>query len=175
MEQKNTSTFAAGLMPGIYTGLALIVFRLILFLLDVDNESSWNYTIYAVLALGLYMGIVNYRDNYLNGVMSYGKAFGSGFAIGLISSLIMGIFTYFFVVYIDTGLIAEIMLKSEESMLTQNPNMTDEQVDQALKMVSIFTTPVMMSVMGFIVNLITSVILSLIIAIFAKREDRSIA
>jgi chaperone required for assembly of F1-ATPase len=60
-------------------------------------------------------------------------------------------------------------------MLAQNPNMTDEQLEQGLKMVAIFSTPTAMAIMGFIVNLIVSVILSLIIAIFAKREDRSIA
>ena len=175
MEQKSPSNFAAGLLPGIYTGAALIVFRLILFLLDVDRESMYNFTIYIVLALGLYMGIVSYRDKYLSGVMSYGKVVGSGFAIGLIASVILGIFTYFYVMYIDTTMVADVLLQAEENMLAQNPNMTDEQLEQGLKMAAIFTTPTAMAIMGFIVNLIVSVILSLIIAIFAKREDRSIA
>ncbi len=175
MEQKTPSNFAAGLMPGIYTGAALIVFRLILFLLDVDRESMYNFTIYIVLVLGLYMGIVSYRDKYLSGVMSYGKVVGSGFAIGLIASVILGIFTYFYVMYIDTTMVADVLLQAEENMLAQNPNMTDEQLEQGLKMAAIFTTPTAMAIMGFIVNLIVSVILSLIIAIFAKREDRSIA
>jgi hypothetical protein len=60
-------------------------------------------------------------------------------------------------------------------MLAQNPDMSDEQLDQALGMVKIFTSPVMMAVMGFIYNVVISVVLSLIFAIFAKREDRSIA
>jgi len=42
-------------------------------------------------------------------------------------------------------------------------------------MVKIFSSPVMMAVLGFVYNLVISVIFSLIIAIFAKREDRSIA
>lgn len=175
MEQKSPSNFAAGLMPGIYTGAALIVFRLILFLLDVDRESMYNFTIYIVLVVGLYMGIVNYRDKYLSGVMSYGKVVGSGFAIGLIASVILGVFTYFYVMYIDAAMVADVLLQAEENMLAQNPNMTDEQLEQGLKMVAIFSTPTAMAIMGFIVNLIVSVILSLIIAIFAKREDRSIA
>ena len=100
MEQKPTSSFAAAVMPGIYLGVALIVFRLILFLLDVEMESYLNWTIYVVLAIGLYLGIINFRDKHRGGLISYGNAFGAGFAIGLFASLIMGIFTYFFVEYI---------------------------------------------------------------------------
>jgi len=175
MEQKPTSSFAAAMMPGIYLGVALIVFRLILFLLDVEMESYLNWTIYVVLAIGLYLGIINFRDKHRGGLITYGNAFGAGFAIGLFASLIMGIFTYFFVEYIDTSVVGQVMIKAEEGMLAQNPDMTDEQLDQALSMVKIFSSPVMMAVLGFVYNLVISVIFSLIIAIFAKREDRSIA
>lgn len=175
MEQKPTSAFIAAFMPGIYLGLALIVFRLVLFLLDVDMESYVNFSIYVVLAIGLFWGIVNYRDVHRQGLISYGGAFGSGFAIGLYASVLLGIFTYFFVQYIDPSLVEQVMIKAEEGMLDQNPNMTDEQIEQALSMVEIFSSPVMLAVMGFIYNVVISVIFSLIIAIFAKREDRSIA
>jgi len=87
----------------------------------------------------------------------------------------MGIFTYFFVVYIDLSMVEQIMVKAEESMLTQNPNMTGDQLKQGMKMVKIFSSPVMMAIIGFVVMSAISVVLSLIIAIFAKREDRSIA
>ncbi|MFA5418008.1 MAG: DUF4199 domain-containing protein [Bacteroidales bacterium] len=141
MEQKSTSSFAAAIMPGIYLGVALIVFRLILFLLDVDMESWLNWTIYIVLAIGIFWGMVNFRDKYREGIISYGGAFSSGFAIGLFASVIMGVFTYIFVAYIDTTLIDQVMLKAEEGMLSQNPDITDEQLDQALSMVKKFTSP----------------------------------
>jgi len=55
MEQKPTSSFAAAVMPGIYLGVALIVFRLILFLLDVEMESCWP--------LGFTWGLLTFVTN----------------------------------------------------------------------------------------------------------------
>ncbi|MCF8348605.1 MAG: DUF4199 domain-containing protein [Bacteroidales bacterium] len=175
MEQKSISVFGAGLMPGILIGFALIVFQLIMYLLDVPSESYVNYLAFVVLAAGLFWSIIQFRDNRLDGFISYGKAVGSGFAVGLIASVLIGVFMYFYVTYMNTGLVEQVLITAEENMLEQNPNMTDEQIEQAMSMVEIFTTPTMMAVMSFVYNVVVSVIFSLIIAIFAKREDRSIA
>lgn len=175
MEQRSISVFGAGFMPGILIGFALIVFQLIMYLLDVSSESYLNFLNYVVLAVGLFWSIVQFRDTRLEGFITYGKAVGSGFAVGLIASILMGIFMYFYLTYMNTGLVEQVLLTAEESMLEQNPNMTDEQIEQAMSVVEIFSTPAMMAVMGFLYNVVVSLVFSLIIAIFAKREDRSIA
>ncbi len=175
MEEKMKSAFMPSLMPGIYLGFALIMYTLVLFILDVDMESPLKYGSYAIMAIGLYMSIIAFRDKQLDGFISYGKAFSAGFYTGLFASVIASIFTVIYVQYIDTELIANILLIAEESMLEANPDMSNEQIDQALSMTEMFTSPIMMGVMGFIANLILSAILSLIIAIFAKRENNNIA
>ena len=53
--------------------------------------------------------------------------------------------------------------------------MSDEQIDQALTMTEKFTSPAMMGIWGFVGNLVVSTIFSLIIAIFAKRENKNVA
>ncbi len=170
MEEKMKSAFMPSLMPGIYLGFALIMYTLVLFILDVDMESPLKYGSYVIMAIGLYLSIVAFRDKQLDGFISYGKAFSAGFYTGLFASVIASIFTVIYVQYIDTEL-----LVAEESMLEANPDMSNEQIDQALSMTEMFTSPIMMGVMGFIANLILSAILSLIIAIFAKRENNNIA
>ncbi len=175
MEEKMKSAFMPSLMPGIYLGFALIMYTLVLFILDVDMESPLKYGSYVIMAIGLYLSIVAFRDKQLDGFISYGKAFSSGFYTGLFASVIASVFTIIYVQYIDTELIANILLIAEESMLEANPDMSNEQIDQALSMTEMFTSPIMMGVMGFIANLILSAILSLIIAIFAKRENNNIA
>jgi len=60
-------------------------------------------------------------------------------------------------------------------MLEQNPDMSNEQIDQALSWTEMFTTPIMMGVMSLIANVFLSAIFSLLIAIFAKRENQNIA
>jgi len=175
MENKNQSAFAASFTPGIIIAAVLIVFSLVMYLLDVDRESPVNYISYLFLAVGLWWAITTYRNNQEGGLISYGKAFSAGFYVGLVASVLVAIYLYIYVQYINPGLIEEILLNAEDEMLSNNPDMTDEQIDQALGMVEKFTSPVMITIMGFIMNVIASTILSLIIAIFAKREDKSIA
>ena len=175
MEENNKSVIMPSLMYGVYLGLTLIVYSLLLFLFDVDSESWLKWISYVIMAAGIFWAMISIRDKQLGGFMSYGKAFGSGFWTVLFASVITAIFTYFYVIYIDTGMIDEILLKAEESMLEGNPNMSDEQLDQALAMTEKFTSPVMISVWAFIANVIFGTILSLIIAIFAKRENTGAA
>ena len=56
-------------------------------------------------------------------------------------------------------------------MLAQNPNMSDEDLEKALSMTEKFTSPGMITFWAFIMNLIFATVLSLIIAIFVKREQ----
>jgi len=169
------SAFMPSLMPGIYLAFALILYTLVLFIADIDMESPLKYGSYVIMAVGLFLSIVAFRDKHLDGIITYGKAFSAGFYTGLFASLIASIFTYFYVQYIDTELIANILIMAEEGMLEQNPDMSNEQIDQALSMTEMFTSPIMLSVMGFIANVILSAGLSLLIAIFAKRENKNIA
>ena len=175
MEEKQKSAFMPSLMPGIYLGFVLIIYSLLMFLLDVDRESYINYFSWVILAAGIYWSIVSFRDKQLDGYIEYGKAFSAGFYTGLFASVLAGIFLYIYVQYIDLGMIDEILINAEESMLESNPDMSNEQIDQALSITETFTSPLMMGIMGFIMNLVVSTIFSLIIAIFAKRENNQVA
>ena len=79
MEQK--STFLPALQFGLLTGLAMIVYTLILYLAGVDMHSSWNLFGYVLFVGGLFWGMTSIREKQLEGVMSYGKAFNTGFWI----------------------------------------------------------------------------------------------
>jgi len=170
--EKKQSAFAAAFSPGIIISAALILYSLVLFLLDVAYDSKLTYVSYLILAIGLYWAITSYRNKQEGGFISYGGAFSSGFYVGLVISVITAIFTYIYVQYINPGIIDDIILKAEEEMLTNTPDMSDEQVEQALSYVEKFTSPAIMAVFGFFGNLLASTIFSLIIAIFAKREKK---
>jgi hypothetical protein len=168
--EKKQSAFASAFSPGIIISAVLILYSLVMFLLDVSYDSKLNYLSYLILAIGLFWAIFSYRNKQEGGFISYGGAFSSGFYVGLIISVIVAIYTYVYVQYINQGMIDEILLKAEEEMLTKNPDMSDEQINQALSYVEKFTSPAIMAVFGFFGNLLASTIFSLIIAIFAKRE-----
>lgn len=173
MEQK--STFSPAMQFGLLTGLALIVFTLILFLVGVADKSPVRWASLIIYAGMMFWGVTNIRDRQLDGVMNYGKAFGTGFWIVLFTAILVGIFTFFYMKYIDTGAVGRAVAEAENKILAKNPNISDADLDKALGMVKAFANPIMSSIMQFIGNIIIGTVLSLIIAIFAKREDKTIA
>jgi hypothetical protein len=171
MEQK--STFSPAMQFGLLTGLVLIVFSLIMFLAGVNEKSPFQFISYVLLAVMLFWGITNIRDRQLDGVMSYGKAFGTGFWIALFAAILVGIFTFFYLKYINPGFISQQLQAAEMKM--QDKNMSQEQIAQAMKYAKTFSTPVVSAIMALIWEVIIGTVFSLIIAIFAKREDKTIA
>jgi hypothetical protein len=172
MENKKQSAFASAISPGIIISAALTLYSLVLFLLDVSYDSKLTYLSYLILAFGLFWAIFSYRNKQEGGFITYGEVFKYGFFVGLVISIIVGIYTFIYVKYINPGIIDDIMVKAEEDMLTRNPNMSDEQIEKGLSYVEMFTSPVIMAVFGFFGNLVASTVISLIIAIFAKRKKK---
>lgn len=175
MEEKQNSAFMSSLTSGFILAIVLIAFSLLMYFLDVDRESKIMWLSYLILAAGLYWSVISYRKKIPGEFLTYGQAFVSGFLTGLFASAIMAIFTYVYIQYIDTTLIDKILAKAEETIINRQPDISDEDLDTALSMTRRFTSPVMMSVFSFIGNVILSTLFSLIIAIFAKREDNRLA
>ena len=172
MENNKQSAFGSAFTPAIIISAALILFSLVLFLLDVAYDSKITWFNYVILFLGLWWAMISYRNKLEGGYISYGEAFKAGFFVGLIISFIVAIYTFIYVQYINPGIIDDILVKAEEDMLTKYPDMSDEQIEQALSYTEMFTSPAIMAVFGFFGNLLASTIFSLIIAIFAKREKK---
>jgi hypothetical protein len=173
MEEQKQSVIKSALMPGIYLGIILIIYSLILYLLDIEQQSGWNYLSILWMAGMLFWAMITTRDKTLNGNISYGKAFGVGFWTGLFAAIISAIFTYIFVTEINPNFAQEILTKAEEQMLQQNPEMSDEQLEMALSMTEKFTSPVMLTVWALVMNVFFATVLSLIISIFVKREEHA--
>ena len=173
MEENKKSSTQAAMLYGLILGIVVILFSLVMFLLDVDRESPVNYLAYLLMIIVLYLAMVNFRDQQLGGIASYGQMFGLGFKTVLFGTIISAIFTYIFVTVIDPGMIDEILLTTEEKMM-ENENMTDEQIDQTLLFTERFVAnPIAITIWAAGFNLIAGTVLSLIISIFVKREDGS--
>jgi hypothetical protein len=157
-------------MPGIFLGIALIIFSLVLYLLDVNMRSGWNYLSLILMSVGLYWSMITIRDKTLGGYINYKQAFMAGFWTGLVAIIISTIFTYVQVTVIDPGFAQEVLDQAIEQALERNPDMSDAELEQVESITSMFTSPAMITVWGLVGSLFFTVILSLIIAIFAKRE-----
>ena len=171
MEEKPRPVLLSSINYGLITGGAMIVFSLILFLLNLHMNKAVTWVSYVILAGGMVWGTIDYRKKFSNGFLTYGKAFSSCFYIGMIAGILSALYFFVFTKYIHPGFIQEIMDQTRASIATSKPDMSEEQIDQAMEISAKFMTAPLMAMWGFIGSALMSAILGLIAAIFLKKED----
>jgi hypothetical protein len=102
------------------------------------------------------------------GMITYGQAFGAGVIICLYYAIIMAVFSYILYSFIDTGLINKLIAMNEEAGLKKG--LTQEQIDLSMKVTRKIMTPTFLSIMSIVINMFFGTIMSLLVAIFVKKE-----
>lgn len=166
MEQKSTFWKTAALY-GLYLGIVLTLFYVILYVLGQSLNKSLALISYPLLAIGITMAQINYRDRELNGTISYGQSVGFGvalmFFVGIITTL------YNLIIFkTDPSLIEQAKTMQEEAMLQKG--MSEDQIEAAMSITSKMFTPGWMAIMGLFGSVIIGTIISLITSIFVKRQ-----
>jgi hypothetical protein len=167
MEQK-ANVWKSNLTNGLILGLIGIVYTLVIYFLDLTVNKVQGYVFLLILVVALYFLVKSYRDNYLYGYMTYGQAVGAGVVIFLYYSIIIAIFTYILYAIIDPGLIDKQLAAAEELMAKRG--LPQEAMDAGLKVQEKMMKPGIMAPVSIIGNMLYGVIMSLIVAIFAKKE-----
>ena len=167
---ENKPVFTISFIYGLIVSILLVVFKLTLFIFDIDDKSYWQIIYYVIFALGLLYSMILIRDKNLDGSATFGKAFKIGFFATIAVSIIMAIYTYVYMTVINPGMVTEMMDKAQENIINANPDMSDEQIDQALSAAKMFMKPGIMSLTSIIGTLITGTLLSLVSAAFAKKN-----
>jgi hypothetical protein len=167
MEQK-ASIWKANLTSGLIIGLVGIVYTLVMWFMDLTFNKVQGYIYFALLIFLLYYFIKSYRDNYQGGYITYGQAVAAGVIICLFSAIIGSIFTYILYTFIDPGLTAKQLAYTEE--LYAKRGMPQEAMDTALNMAKKFQKPIITAIMGIVGGVFFGTIISLIVAIFVKKE-----
>jgi len=122
---------------------------------------------YIFIPIILYMAIKQnqiIKDNY-----SFGSSFGTGFKTTLIASIIIPIFTYIYLTYIDSETLEFIIAKAEDELYAQN--LSDDQIEMALEWQKKILQPFAMAIFNVFNYLLTGTLISLIIAAIVKKKD----
>jgi hypothetical protein len=165
------NTFLKSTMTvGLITGVALIIYTLLLYITDNLLEQNFFLGIlnYIILIAGIVYGTQKYRDQSLDGYITYGKALGYGVVLCIFTGVVFGIFTYLLYGVIDPGLMEENMRIIQEEMLNQG--VPESQVETMTEMQREFRTPFMMLLGSIFSYSILGLIFSLITSAFLKKE-----
>ncbi|MDN5215857.1 DUF4199 domain-containing protein [Fulvivirgaceae bacterium BMA12] len=168
MEQKPT-VFQTGLKYGLILALINIGVSLITNLAG-QGANQWLafFIIVIFFAIVCFMAHKAFKDNG-DGFMSYGQGLGIGAVMGLVAGLLSSIFSAIYVSYIDNSAMEEATQKQIEKM--EERGMSDAQIDQAVEMMSMFQTPVMIVGFGLLYIFILGFIISLIVSAITKNSN----
>ncbi len=170
MTENRPSNAKVALNNGIIVGAALIIYSLLLYILEVPYTSKASWVSYLILIIGAVLGIKQWRDKYNSGYVSYGGAFSNGFLTLLFAGILASVWTGIFFGVIAPGEIDKLIEAAEEQMYQRNPNMSDSDFEMAMSWTRIMMQPWLMAFWGILGNTIAGLIISLIVAIFMKKE-----
>jgi hypothetical protein len=167
MEEK-VSVWKANLNSGLILSLIGIVYSLVIYFLDMTFNKVQGYIFLVALIFILFYLIRSYRNNYLNGYITYGQALGAGVIICLYYSIIIAVFTYILYAYIDADLPKKQLAFMEEMM--QKKGMTQQIIDASMAMQTKILKPAIIAPLSILGNMFYGTVISLIVSIFVRKE-----
>ena len=171
MENQTASVKKIGLNYGLILSLLVVGLSVIVYVLGLHLEQPWWQSVlnFVFMTICIVYGLKAYKkDN--GGFLSLGEALKTGLVIALVSGIIGTIFSYLFITFIEPDFIPQMLDATQEKMIEQNPNMTQEQMDMAMGMTEKFMSPWIMFAMGMIASLFFGFIISLISGLVLKQN-----
>lgn len=167
MENK-PSLFQHTMTWGAITGIILIVFSLVLYLVHQSANRALGYLSYVLLIAGIIIGSIAYRDKALGGFISYKDAFVTGLLITIFAGILSSFFSFILIRYIDPSVMEQIIAKAEEKMMSRG--MSEDQVELAMEKTKEFMGSPLMVLIGLLSFAFIGTIISLITAAIVKKE-----
>ena len=166
--EEKVTTRSTGMRYGLFLGGISIDLFLIMALsgMKPDGPGRWIGVVFTFVII--FLAHKYYKQNG-DGFMTIGQGVGIGFWTALTSSVISSIFTYVYVKFIDSGFID--MIKETQLEEMQKRGMSDEQVEQAMKFASMFTSPEAILIFGLVFGIIGGVVIGLIISFFTQKKN----
>ena len=172
MEPKSASLMKTSLISGIYIGVVLILISVVLYVTNLMFETWAQYISYPILIAGAVYAQLNYKKS-LGGEMTYGQALGAGVLALIFASVLSAIYAYLLYAVIDPSLIDQIRIMTEQKLIEQG-KIPEEQLDQVLNMTMKFQKPPIMAAMAIFGGALIGLIISLITAIFTKKNPSDV-
>lgn len=176
MEQKISPSKSA-LQFGLLFGILMVLEFVIVYVIDVDPISNptagivintLNYLVFPVSIITF--SCMNYKKNLNNGFISFGECLKIGVTICLIAGLIYGIFSAVFNM-VFPEFMEDLLKKTRQVILKQNPTMTSDQVEMAISMTKKFMNPAIVIPVTVAMYSFIGLIYSLIIGAFVKNDN----
>ncbi len=171
MDTQKASVKKIALNYGLLLGLASILLSVVTYVMGVHLERPWWASLLGIgiMVLFIIYGLKAFKSEN-EGFLSLGEAIKVGLAISLIAGIVSAVYNYVFVSFIEPDFVNQIMEMTQQNMIEQNPEMTEEQMEMGLSISRKMMTPGIMSAMAVIFTLFIGFIVSLISGLVMKQN-----
>lgn len=170
MEQKTASAGQSALYYALLAGIAFILTHLILYIADLSQDTVGQVISFVIFVAAIVVIQLDFRNKKLGGFISYGKAVKIGFLSILFASIIVAIYMFIYLSSINPGELAQRLLDAQQEIY--NYGLSPEQEAQQLGIQEFVHTPIMYSIFTIVGYAVMGIIISLITAIFVKKEEK---
>ncbi|APY09357.1 hypothetical protein BWZ20_14050 [Winogradskyella sp. J14-2] len=168
-EKPTTGKFATNY--GLILGLVMVTIAVVTYVTGLALEGAqWpNIIYYIVFPVIIFYAISQYKKANAN-LLSLGDALKVGLAIAVISALVFVVYGLLFNYVIDPEFSQQALEVAKEKML-ENPNMTEQQVEQSIEWIEKFQNPIFGFSIWIAFSAIFGLIYSLIAGLIMKNDN----
>jgi cation transport ATPase len=171
METQKLTPGKFALNYGLILGLVMIAIAVVTYVtgmaLKLEQWPQWLY--YVIFPVTVIYAISQYKKSNGN-LLRLGEAIKLGVMIGIISAIVYVLYGIIFNYIIDPEFM-DLMKEATRDKMLENPNMTEEMVDQSMAMVEKFMNPLLGSAMWIALSAFFGLIYSLIGGLVMKKEE----
>jgi len=170
MEQKSAFRKSA-MICGLYIGIALIIYQVILYLTNQNMNPSFGWITYVILTVGVFLSQTGYRDNVIDGNIKYSTALRYGVSVMIFAGIIQSLYTVVLFKYIDPSLLEKISNTQEEFM--KHKGFSDDEIEQMSEIMLKFRNPFFYVFSNLFGYAFYGFIISLVTSFFVKKEKKN--
>ncbi len=171
-DQPKLSAKSIMLNYGLMLGFVSIIIALVNYVFGDLYKPHWILIVVSLLTTTavIVLGVKKLKE--LNGgFLSVGQAIKTGLGIALISSLIYAVYLALFFNFIETSYFENVALVQEQTIMDSYPNLTDEQLEGAIKNAAMFNNTGANVTMAIMFSLFFGLIVSLITGLIMKKSE----
>lgn len=171
MELQKPSPGKFAVNYGVILGLVMIVISVVTYVTGLALEGAqWPAVLYyLIFPVVILYAISQYKKLNAN-LLSLSDALKVGVLIGVISAIVYVIYSLIFNYIIDPDFMKQIQDVARDNLVEQNPEMTEEMVENSMKFVEMFMNPAISSAFWIAMSALFGLIYSLIGGLVMKKE-----
>jgi len=177
MNNKTNPLLISSMTYGLYLGIVMVIFSLLMYLLDIKPIGFMMPMVLFIISLaitffGIFYSTKKIKNDLLGGELTFGQGFMIGLLVVFFASIISAVYGYIQSTIIDPDYMRNIMEAQKEWMyeFMSSKGVAEDQIEKAIEGIdakmndinpvkTIFTTILSGTIFGAIVSLITAAIL----------------